>query len=395
MSVGETIPCLQRGALRMDIPAAWPDSLAARLATEHNPTGLDSRMFAYLTPSEETIRGQPFQWRHRFFHALGATTLHQSDPLIRNAVADHLRDAAWVTGREEASVGALRDAGVRQARFSWDTAVLQPVLEPAGITALQRVEPPRPGGTLLVQANAAFLRQHGEQLASQIAAVAQRFSSVRIALAGLAAYHDTIESARSLARTLVAMGCSAQVAENLDVSAVVEEIKCASCVVATSLHFRILALTHAVPRVSLANDKAANWARCCDPLFPSDCAADTVAPAVAEAIGVPARHAIECARDARRESLAAMQTMLAGVAECARSPEARCHLPTGGLSPDHMILPRVWVDALGVYLDRAAADLAEATEAKRTARDKARQLREELKVYRESTLTRLARMFRR
>jgi hypothetical protein len=398
---GETIPCTLRDGLRMILPAAWPQKLAAHLASSVNPSGLESREFAYLTPREETIRGSTHHWEHRFFYGQGASTLDQRDAVTQAAVARTLDEADWITARDTQSVASLHQCGLGGARFAWDCAVLQPCLEEGGLAALDRVAPRTTDGPLLVHANADFLNAHAEALAPRLAVAAREFSGVRVGLAGLAANHDTLESARTLVRLLASHGCEAQLADSPHADDIVAGIRQASCVVSTSLHYRIIALTHAVPRVSLLNPKTRNWSRSCDPAFPADCPAESVIDAVASAVAVPVTRTREFALDTRRAALATVQEMVEIVAEHARSPQAQCRLPDAddrrslALPPDHVILPLAWIEAIGGGWEEAQAGKDAADEARKSAREEIRRLREELTSLKHSTPARIARLFRK
>jgi hypothetical protein len=398
---GETIPCTLRDGLRMNIPASWPRQLAARLASEPDPTGLETREFAYLTPPAERIRGRDHIWLHRFFHGQGASTLGERDATTRESIGPLLRDAEWLTARDERSVASLRAAGASGARFAWDCAVLQPCLGPRGFDALDHWEPPPSHGPLLVHAQAGFLERHTETLARQLAAVAGRFDGIRIGLAGLAANHDTVASAEGLARTLAALGCRVDFTGAHHVDAIVAGIKNAACVVSTSLHYRIIALTHGVPRVSLDNAKTANWAGSCDPEFPAGCAAEHVADAVTQALSVPPFKAAPHAIEARRQARASLEELVEMVARRATAPDARCSLPNDSpdgrlpLPPDHAVLPQAWIDAVGAYCDLTAAGKTSAEADKQDAREESRRLRDELREIRRSAPGRLARWFRK
>ncbi len=393
---GETIPCSLRDGLRMNVPPRLPRKLAAMLASEVNPSGLESRKFAYLTPPTERIRGRDYDWAHRFYHGHGASTLDQSDESDRRAIGDILRGAEWLTAREDRSVAALRDAGAPQARFAWDCAVLAPCLEAEGLASLDLWRRPDTGGYLLVHGNADFLAENTASLVRQIAAVAGRFSGVRIGLAGLAANHDTVESACALAEALAGAGLDTRFLSDPHVESIVAGIKEASCVVSTSLHYRILALSHGVPRVSLTNTKTACWAASCDPDYPSDCPAEHLADAVGEALARPESRAKDLAMTARAEGRASLDEMVNLVAGQAGSPEARCHFPEeapeDGLSlpPDHLVAPRAWIDALADRCEMAAAAELELKQ----AREELRQSRDEPKRPRRSAAGRLARFIK-
>lgn len=381
---GETIPCTLEGALRMNVPASWPSTLASHLVRAHNPTGLTTRRFAYVTPPVETIHGVGYEWPHRFFHAQGASTFPKSEPSTQQAAIDDLHAANWLTARTESSVVALRHLGLNQTRFAWDIAVLQPVLDPGGLDTLTLPPHHQPDGPLLVQANAEFLHHHAESLAESLSRLGSRFPSVRLGIAGLAAQHDSTESLVNLAQALSRRGCTVVIADSPHVSSIVGEIRRAACVVATSLHYRILALTHGVPRVSLANAKTTDWARQCDPDFPSDCSADNVDSAVADALRVPPSRLMEQTMTARNEALQSMHEMIAPLSSSARSADdawrrrQHHHTAPDCLENNHAVVPREWIDAVGAHCHRLQAERAAAIESSRQSQDKVRQLRQEL-----------------
>jgi len=255
---GETIPCTLRDGLRMCVPPCLDRALAGKLADDRTVSRLEDRRFAYLTPARERIAGIEREWPYRFFYGQGASTLSAAADEVKTGVAEALQGARWVTARDPESVRFLQGAGVSSAAFSWDLGVLTPVLLGGGSTALETLNDVRRRGDLLVHANAHFLEEHGEELARAIAALSSQFSSVTVGLAGLAANHDSIVSAARLAEMLRGLPIPVHFDGELHAGRIAARIRDASCVISTSLHYRILAMTFGVPRVSLPNAKVAN-----------------------------------------------------------------------------------------------------------------------------------------
>jgi len=379
---GETISCPMAMALRMDVPAVVDNRLANRLVRSCQPSGLDDREFAYLTPPVETIRGKTCRWHNRYFFGVGGASIAGQAQQLAGRLREVFRDARWLAVRDNAALRALHDCGVAHARPSWDAGVLAPCLA-GGSAALAAPVAAEPGRYLLFHANKAFLNSLLDLLAAQIAAAAGRFSGVRIALAAAATNHDSVEASGQLAAQLASAGVAAEFCPDVHLDTITALIRDAACVVSTSLHYRIVALTHGVPRVSLANDKVAGWARDWDPGYPFTCPAEDVADNIARAMAVPREEAVQAAGKARGEALASIHDMVAEIRR--HTPDLSLSLPApvdesgawqAPLGPGWSIQPDQWIAELGRRVrqaqegaDRAQQDLAEAKEKVRAARE--------------------------
>ncbi len=298
-------------------------------------------------------------------------------------------------------MAALRAAGLPDAAFSWDGGALAPCLLPGG-TANLEIPPAAParGGTLLAHANEAYLAKNGEALADALARGARDFQRVEVALAGVAANHDTESSARELVRRLTERGVAADYRGDLHADAIVARIRGASCVVSTSLHYRIMALTHGVPRVSLENAKVSTWARDCDDGSPHGVEPAALPAAIARAVAVSADELRETALAARRAAFSSVSQMLDQVEAAAVSAAARISPPAdsgpdGIISfppgPGHALVPREWLTALS---ERAAGQAEAKSEIKRL-KEELKSARAELAAIWKSAAWKLLRPFRR
>lgn len=387
---GETIPCSMGMALRMDAPPVLADSLANRLAKSCRPSGLDDREFAYLTPPVETICGKTYRWHNRYFFGLGGASIAGQPPQAMAGLRDVLQDARWLSVRDTTTLRGLHACGVAHARPSWDAGVLAPCLAAGGSATLAAPVAAEPGGSLLFHANKAFLAPRLDLLAAQIAAAAGRFSRVRVSLAAAAANHDSAAASEQLAARLAATGIPAEFCPDVHVDTIATLIRDAACVVSTSLHYRIVALTHGVPRVSLENGKVAGWASDWDPGYPYACPAEGMAANIARAVAVPREEAVQAAGKARGEALASIVDLVAEIHR--HTPELSLSLPgaegSGAgqvpLGPGWSIRPDQWIAEMGRWVRQAREDASRARQDLAEAKGKLQAARNELAGIRKS-----------
>lgn len=388
---GETLSMGMETALRLDVPPGIRGKLAADLSRMGGVTGLDGREFAYLTPAAETIRGVPMEWRNRYFHALGGHQLRQADEAGISKVARNLREARWLTVRDSSSMQALRVGGLDGTRVVWDAGVLAGDL----VTEDGPVDTGS-GPYLLLQMGAGHFDAVKAELIGQISALRDEFSKVIIAVAGVAAKHDCPEDSRDFAEQLRARGMNAEYCPELEVGKVVGLIRGAACVLSSSLHFRMVALAHAVPRVSLALDKVTAWAREHDPDYPSGCAAGEVAGMVRAAMVVDRAGARALATRAREEGAMELRRLATAVAQSDRP--SQIDLPglardVDGLPPmeDGMTLvPDAWLRETGERVESWRLAVSAAKEKTQAARAKQREAEQSVMVMRKSVVGRLA-----
>ncbi len=392
---GETLLMGMETALRLDVPAGIRGKLAADLARMRGVTGLDDRQFAYLTPASEHIRSVRREWRNRYFHALGGHQLHQAEVANILSVARNLAEARWLTVRDRGSAEAMRARGVEGIRVVWDAGVLagDHAVEPWPVDTMaeQVVEP-----YLLVQMGVGHAGPMKDEWIEQISALRGDFAKVIVALAGVAAKHDSPEEARDFAERLRARGVNAEYCPELEVGKVIGLIRRAACVLSSSLHFRIVALAHAVPRVSLALDKVTTWAREHDPDYPSGCAVGQVAGMVRAAMAVDRTGADTLARRAREEGMTELRRLVSAVAQSDRPS----HIDLPGLAGDMdglpplehgmTLVPDAWLREAGDRVERWRMAVSVAKEKAAAAKRKQMEAEDSLIRLRKSLAGRLA-----
>jgi Polysaccharide pyruvyl transferase len=388
---GETLSMGMETALRMDVPAGIQGKLAADLSRMIGVTGLDDREFAYLTPRSEHIQGVVVEWRNRYFHALGGHQLQKADEAIISKVTRNLKEARWLTVRDSGSMEALRGRGLDGTRVVWDAGVL------AG-DAVTEDGPVDPGSGpyLLVQMGTGHFDSMKAELIGQISALREEFPKVIIAVAGVAAKHDCPEASRDFAGQLRARGVNAEYCPELELGKVVGLIRGAACVLSSSLHFRMVALAHAVPRVSLALDKLTVWAREHDPDYPSGCAAGEVAEMVRAAMAVDRAGADALAVRAREEATSELRRLANEVAGSDRP--SQIDLPgwagdVDGLPPMEegmTLVPEAWLRETGERVERWRLEASTAKEKTQAARAKQLEAEQSARAMRRSMAGRLA-----
>ncbi len=190
-----------------------------------------------------------------------------------------LRTRSSITVRDGASSRFLTNAGIEHD------------LAPDAVHAVNRLWPgerdPR-SDVAVVQVSRGILAELGhERLAAALAASpALRALRIRLLLAGTANGHDTVEDLEQLAAAVrrAVPGRDIALLEARRPRELVEEIRRAKVVVASSLHLRIVAAAYGIGRVSLARPKTTRYARTWDADMPFDVGPDGLDAAVARAI---------------------------------------------------------------------------------------------------------------
>ncbi len=190
-----------------------------------------------------------------------------------------LRTRSSITVRDGASSRFLTNAGIEHD------------LAPDAVHAVNRLWPgerdPR-SDVAVVQVSRGILAQLGlERLAAALAASpALAELRIRLLLAGTANGHDAAEDLERLAAAVrrAAPGRDIALLEARRPRELVEEIRRAKVVVASSLHVRIVAAAFGIGRVSLVRPKTTRYARTWDADMPFDVGPDGLDAAVARAI---------------------------------------------------------------------------------------------------------------
>ena len=190
-----------------------------------------------------------------------------------------LRTRSSISVRDGASSRFLTNAGIEHD------------LAPDAVHAVNRLWPgerdPR-SDVAVVQVSRGILAQlRLERLADALAASpALAKLRIRLLLAGTANGHDAAEDLERLAAAVrrAAPGRDIALLEARRPRELVEEIRRAKVVVASSLHVRIVAAAFGIGRVSLARPKTTRYARTWDADMPFDVGPDGLDAAVARAI---------------------------------------------------------------------------------------------------------------
>ena len=197
----------------------------------------------------------------------------------RDRLTALLRTRSSISVRDGASSRFLTNAGIEHD------------LAPDAVHAVNRLWPgerdPR-SDVAVVQVSRGILAQLGlERLAGALAASpALAKLRIRLLLAGTANGHDAAEDLERLAAAVrrAAPGRDIALLEARRPRELVEEIRRAKVVVASSLHVRIVAAAFGIGRVSLARPKTTRYARTWDADMPFDVGPDGLDAAVARAI---------------------------------------------------------------------------------------------------------------
>ena len=190
-----------------------------------------------------------------------------------------LRTRSSITVRDGASSRFLTNAGIEHD------------LAPDAVHAVNRLWPgerdPR-SDVAVVQVSRGILAEIGlDRLAAALAASpALAKLRIRLLLAGTANGHDAAEDLERLAAAVrrAAPGRDIALLEARRPRELVEEIRRAKVVVASSLHVRIVAAAFGIGRVSLSRPKTTRYARTWDADMPFDVGPDGLDAAVARAL---------------------------------------------------------------------------------------------------------------
>lgn len=189
------------------------------------------------------------------FAAVGGMDLDKHDPALRAEVLGKLRAADCLSVRDRRTRALLAEAGIA-ARLAPDPAVLVKVLFGARIArhALQgeiaRLRRAFPRGYLAVQFSAEF---GDDSTLATIAAQLDRAATahglgVAFFRAGAAPWHDDLDGYR---RTAARMSVPTRIVATLNLWDICALIAASHGFLGSSLHGRIVAMSYALPRLSL------------------------------------------------------------------------------------------------------------------------------------------------
>jgi hypothetical protein len=256
---GETLPVSKEGCLRMNIPNINLTQDSKENIIKIIGKNYD-RSFGYITPATENIKGLQRVFITRIFYGIGYTK-KSSNTVNSNLILRDLKDSCFLGLRDGDSVGNAQSDGLEKAEFTPDCVLL--------ISDLWPVQKPSflpDGRYVLVHFNQRYLHRHFDIISEQIMQIREIFDFVVIGVAGLA--HDSFELNCKLKEILITKGVKTILLDIFDIHTITMTIACAQCVISTSLHYRIVAASYNVPRISLQKNKVTSWAKYNDPHYP-------------------------------------------------------------------------------------------------------------------------------
>jgi hypothetical protein len=227
-------------------------------------------------------------------NSVGIAGVRGLEPERRDPIVRALRAAGAVGVRDRGSSAFLAGLGVEHR------------LLPDAVHALGVLEPDarEPDEAAIVQVSRSRLRMLGHARLGRTLAASPQLAGrpVRLLLAGTATGHDSADDYERVARAArrAARGIDIAILEERRPLELARHIARARVAIGTSLHVRIVAAAHGVPRVSLAKPKPTRYARQWDPDMPFDAGLEDLDAAVEAAL----RRAREAGAGAHAEGLA-------------------------------------------------------------------------------------------
>lgn len=269
---GETASCSFNDALACDSPAALPYHLKDIISSEVLQALGTDRPFPYLTPPKERINRAAKLWGHRLFYGIGLTRL-SDDRAHNERLSASLAAASMVSFRDSHSVSNARSLGIDQATYSPDIVL--------SISRLMPVARPAKPRYLLMHFNGDYLRRHSAALITALSQIAPHFEGgLKIGLAGTANYHDSLDEFYRFRQLAKASSVAIDVLPSVDILTICQQIANAAAVVSTSLHYRIVARSYGVPRLTMNLHKVNCWSDSNDASYPFGLEAGELAMAV-------------------------------------------------------------------------------------------------------------------
>jgi hypothetical protein len=341
---GETATCSFQDALACDSPAALPFHLKDVVSSEvHLALGTD-RAYPYLTPPREHINGESRAWGTRLYYGIGLTQLtggRSNNETLRASLAA----ASMISFRDSHSIRNARQLGIDEATYAPDIVLAISRLMPVARNA----KPPY----LLMHFNGGYLRKNAIALIRVLKKIAPCFEGgLKIGLAGTANYHDSMDELHRLRRLAAESSVSIEILPSADIFTICRQIAGAAVVVSTSLHYRIVARSYGVPRLTMNVHKVNCWSESNDGDYPFGVEPDQLSVAM-NALIHPT-DSIRCVDEsAQAKDLATIDThieTMSGIIKAARPnperlPLAECSAPPAAPDPD------LWIASLVRCLD--------------------------------------------
>jgi Polysaccharide pyruvyl transferase len=189
----------------------------------------------------------------RFFFGVGGMGIPVLDRTQTESLVDSLESALWVSVRDPLSQTNLRNIGVR-ARLGPDLVhVISKLLPREAQSSNEKTK-------LVLQISEILLKTYLNETSDLIIKYFSEYDSITLVIAGIAPGHDSFCAYFNLVGIVNKTRTNwVKILFDIDPLSIVREIASADLVVASSLHFRIVAMSYAVPRISIFVEKSINY----------------------------------------------------------------------------------------------------------------------------------------
>jgi len=228
---------------------AYSAEVAAEMSSQSN-NGEFERPLQYVLP--EKYGSKPIR---RFFFGVGGTGIPTLDLAQSKYLVDSLNSAMWISVRDPLTQSNLANLGVK--------ATLTPDL----VHVISKIHPFESQlltdkTKLVLQISDVILKQHFSGTVEMLLANFSDFESITLVIAGIAPGHDSFKAYLNLAGVVNRIRSNwINILFDIDPLNIVKEIASADLVVASSLHFRIVAMSYGVPRISIFVEKSINYGK--------------------------------------------------------------------------------------------------------------------------------------
>ncbi|MEY4806996.1 MAG: hypothetical protein RLZZ206_1385 [Cyanobacteriota bacterium] len=273
---GEVVPTSFHDALLADSPLPLDRH---RVETAHRLRDLlaTNRRFPYLTPPSEVVGSKRISWTNRIFYGTGYTK-QANDKETADLIRTSFNHSLLAGFRDQQSLENATQLSIENPRITPDIVVYISKLLPRKVN---------PGSHyLLLHFSSYYLALHEKILVGQLEKISQGFhGSIKIALAGRLHGHDSVSAIHRLQALAAEKGVSLEFLPSENIFDICRQISGAQMVGSTSLHYRIVARSYGVPRISMNNPKITHWSRSNDRTYPFGVDPESLASEITSLIG--------------------------------------------------------------------------------------------------------------
>ena len=232
---GETLACSMEAAAEM---------------SSQSSNGDFERLLHYVLP--EKNRSKPIR---RFFFGVGGTGIPSLDLSHTKYLVDSLYSALWVSVRDPLTQLNLAKLGVKASLTPDLVHVISKILPFDRHSTTNKTK-------LVLQISDVILSNHFNETVEMLLENFSDFDSITLVIAGIAPGHDSFMAYLNLVRVVSRIRPNwISISFDIDPLNIVREIATADLVVASSLHFRIVAMSYGIPRISIFVEKSINYGK--------------------------------------------------------------------------------------------------------------------------------------